>query len=290
MIVSSILQAAALVNVHEGVLRKAVKSGHIPARQVDAGSRNAGLEINMRDVYKWMQTRRTCKAFGDDEIAALIELAPTCTWQQVGSYLGRSPGACKEKARQLRATGLDVQKLTGATTSLPFSIPPRLQLLAKTCPKCGVLRDGQQFKRGKRQYGTDCRICETVKFKATDRYRDFHEQQKALNDITRESATNHRNQYTQSDDDQIKDSGLHPFELAMRLGRTYKGVMQRRTVLGVRIRSHNRVADDAGRWNIEFPEAMNALANHFAALGKPVPEDIWDWNDKIATQQPGSTV
>lgn len=277
--VSSIRQAAALVHVGESVLRKAVREGRIFARQINAGARNAGLEINMRDVHQWMETRRVCKPFTDDEIAALIELAPTCTWEQVGLYLGRTPGSCREKARQLRSTGLDVRKLSGAATSLPFSIPPRLRLLAKTCPRCGVLRDGQQFIKSKRAYSTHCRLCKNAEFKASDRYTDYHENVKTLNDISRQSAVNHKKQYTRSDDDLIKDSTLHPFEMAIRLGRTYKGVLNRRTVLGVRTRPHNRIADDVSRWNIEFPQAMTALANHFAALNKPVPEDLWDWNE-----------
>jgi hypothetical protein len=111
----------------------------------------------------------------------------------------------------------------------------------------------------------------------------MHENHDLLNEVTHASATNIGKSYTADEDSVVKDTSLHPFEIALQLGRTYDGIKYRRGVLGVTVRApYARRSDDTARWIIQFPNAMAALREHFVKLGGPVPEDLWDWNEDAA--------
>lgn len=280
--------AAARFGAHEATIRRAVKSGVLTAFERIPGFRNGGLLVDTAEVASWVKGLKRDRPWTDADVAALIELAPTCTWKQIGAYLGRSAGTCSEKARQLRADGYALAHRPVGRANLPFSVPESAVLIAKTCLRCGEIRDAIQFAKnngGGRFYDSQCRACrvkECTERRSAGRWSPGQSKD-ALNAITLPGAVNKGMPYTESDDRLIRDESLPAVEVALRLGRTYLGVRSRRAVLGVVTRGPN-VINRKSQWALDFPNAAEALRAHFRGLGQPVPEEMWSWaNDEAAS-------
>lgn len=284
-------QAVSTYAVHQGVIWKAIRRGELPAHERIPGFRNGGYLMIRADFQRWYETRRECRPFSDADIAALLELGPTCTWEQVGAYIGRSAGTCKEKARQLRRDGITVDKLAGRGMHMPWKVPSSGVLVAKTCPKCGLFRDAAQFgprTNNASNYYPACRKCRNEKFVQSDRYRRMQENQELLDEVTRAEAVNLGKPYTAADDVIVRDTSISTFDAALQIGRTYSGIKYRREVLGIELGPKRpRIAGKDSHWVLNFPNAAAALQDHFKRLGLSAPEAVlgeWpDWADEVAS-------
>ena len=92
--------------------------------------------------------------------------------------------------------------------------------------------------------------------------------------ITLPLAARKNQQYTSDDLELISDMSKSDFEVAIESGRTLYAIKNTRGQNGFRgpkyVKAH---------WVIQFPNALKALQKHFASLGEPVPQELWDWND-----------
>lgn len=281
-------EAASTYGVSRDTLMRAVRAGKIESIEKYPGAPKLGLLLNVTDVENWCETKRTITLFTDADVAALMELAPSCSWEQVGAYLGKSAGVCKNKAAELRRKGFEVAKLPGSAYQLPFNVPATGILLAKTCSTCGIFRDRSQFRKGNGRKGLngypECYLCASKRNSRSESGMRNRSNLKALNDATRKEAINLRKPYTQADDEILRDTSISSLEAALTLGRTYQGIRTRRGVLGVRIsgREYIKRADPQAVWVIRFPNAMLVLQEHFKSIGRPVPQSEWEWDEAIA--------
>jgi hypothetical protein len=278
--------AAQLAGGSTGVINNAGRNGYIRRKEKVPGAPNCGYLFNVADVHRWVATRNLKRPWSEADDAALQELASTCTWDQVGAYLGRSGHTCCERARRLRQRGERVtQKRKGSGSYSPFAVPITAILIAKTCPDCGYFKSAKQFchnnNRG-RSYDNLCRGCRAGTWTAREVRRRQRDNLDLLNDVTAQSAHRHNKQYTQDEDRVLADESLSVFEAALRLGRTFNGVRARRQILGVVSRPGRPKIVDGSYWLIDFPAAMTALADHFKSLGQAVPEHLWEWTEEVA--------
>lgn len=275
-------EAAKLAQMPRVTIQKAVKRGALAAKRGRVNGRHVYL-IDEDDLLDFKNTSY-CPDKGDrwseaDE-AALIELADTCTARQIAEYLGRSEVAVTLKTTKFRRQGL-MERTPGliGRGKLPFCLPVGAILVARSCLRCGKLRDASQFRsqsdnryrlKGLR-YDHECRWC------LNNRRREDGPQRRAktkrLQDITLENATKRGQPYSDDEVRQILDPERSEFELALTLGRTYYAILGRRSDHGFNPRPV-KPSVVKSHWLIHFPNAAKALQEHFIRLG--VPDDQWD--------------
>lgn len=275
-------EAATLSRVSRKTLLSAINHGTLKATDTGAAP-TAGRHrylINLTDLKKFLKQYRPVedrRPWTEADIAALVELQDTCSGPQLAEYLGRSYGTVHTKIHRLKKDGgLDREDKRGRKF-VPFIMPANSILVARTCTDCGKIRDARYFQRrggGQPVHGGACRVCIREEERRTNRAllaRNIKQK------ITVDRATRSGYEYTQSEIEVVSDSTKSNLEVALELKRTYSGVSNMRGKLGIHT-SPARVGDS--HWMIHFPAAMTELREHFRSIGEPVPEELWDWNDK----------
>lgn len=184
---------------------------------------------------------------------AYIRATANLTSRQVAERMtGRTYEAVRTRRQKLGVSN-------GLTNKNP-NRPGRRRLIAKTCPKCGLLLDASWFTRA--HYGnwvSTCSRCkpdyhanksqERQRRSGADIQREFVAKQQAL---TLPTASNRGKEWTAKDDAVLADPDLTVLEKALRLRRTY---------VAVRGESHRRGYTSRigkgdpmkGRWVIDNP-------------------------------------
>lgn len=203
----------------------------------------------------------------EDEDAVLRDASPNATAKQLASLLpGRTWMAVRTRRSQL-----DVEVTPKGRGERPTDIATR-PLVAKTCTKCGLLLAGSWFHFNKSQlsWSPDCRKCvsernsEQVKKQWRDEPALMSARSKAriktLQDITRQKAERHGQPYTESDYEVLADKSLTDFQKALRLQRTYSGVVNARRAAGLQSIPEGLGDPERDVWVIDNPNAPQMAA------------------------------
>lgn len=210
----------------------------------------------------------------DADDAALTELRPTCTLAQIGMYLGRTTAAVIRRQDQLRRNGVDIP--TSWQKKNPHFMPrSRAILVAKTCSACGQFLEAANFSYSSGAYASVCRGCTKERYLLKHGNFQRNENTELLQEITYAQASNERLRYTEDELLTLKDLTKSDFEVALTLGRSFYAIQNKRSKSG--FVSRKRPRHMKGEWIIHFPEAQVAIREHFRKLGRPVPEEFWDW-------------
>lgn len=269
--------------VCRATVRKARDSGKLAGVAVGKYRGRTVFHFKRKDVERWRKTLdakragSTHRAWSQDEIAAALELRSTCTASQVGEYLNRP----KRGVFMIWFKYADTSSNPIRMKRIPFQVPSSAILLAKTCVKCGKLRDARYYRKVPDGLSAQCIVCHRVARRGQERPDTEHERNMQLaQEITLEQAFNEHKRYTDDERVLIKDASLNEIEVAFKLNRSYQAIVTQRTNMGM-YSSRPRLGLTDSHWSISFPNAMKALQQHFVSIGKPVPESLWDWNNTM---------
>lgn len=272
-------QAAASIGLTPVTIQQAIIYGVLKAEK-----RKAETACGLRDTYfinpsdltayvQYRQRRSPVTNWTEDMDAALIELRPNCTIGEVAAYLGVSRQSVKDRLRRIGFT-------VGKRPMLPFQIPKSGLLLAKTCVACGELLDARSYhsSAGRKSGAAACRSCTNTKPSRIRSNRSHVDIRRAINAHTREKASRHRDEWTDSDDQYVIDHSTDKssYQVALDLGRTMNAVQHRRKILGV---SEATTSIDSQKWDINFPATQQEVEAYFLGLQRAVPEELWEWDE-----------
>lgn len=212
----------------------------------------------------------TAERWSEADDAAIMELYSTCTIKQMAKYTGRTPGAVVGRMHRLRRDGLINTKAPGRIMNA-FSIPSKSILLAKTCPRCGDLLSTEHYRRKRNgAYMAWCIKCVNKHGEKRDRKNTGRQFWDIAQKVSKQTAANHGNEWTNHELDIVDDDKKSNLELAITLGRTYSSICSIRTKRGIK---RNNL-DNFGPWLIHFPNALKVLRQEYIRLG--IPDDGWD--------------
>lgn len=236
--------------------------------------------VRRADVREFIENKGTLRHWTEDEDAALIELSRTASSAQIAAYLGRSHCAVNNRVNTLRKAGLIGKRIVNRS---PSTVPGTAILIAKTCTRCGKLRGAEYYtKHRPTTYSPSCNICNAEKNRARRSQGEPEPtNEQLLQELTEPHAVNRGQEYTSSDIELLCDKTKSELEIALTIGRTYFGVMGKRSELGVldpkAPKWKFRRQPDAF-WVMNFPDEIAEIQEQFKQLGA-VPEELWEWND-----------
>lgn len=273
-------EAAEVTGIVKFTLLDAIRAGRLRATRTPCGGGYTYL-IAPSDLGDYLAGYRKLHIEQWDEAdeLALVELYGTASLPQVAKYLRRTHSSVKNKVRKMLRDGrLVYHGKNSPLDYLGFLMPRRAILLAKTCLKCGKLRDASYYTRmASANTTSECLLCRRqIERKRRGGKSDpvtCAEQKASL-----QLAKNLGRPYTQAEVKSIMDPSKSVFELAIELGRSVYAITGKRHRMGFNPKGPRRELPDS-QWQIRFPNAMKALREQYRALGV-VPESEWDWNDE----------
>lgn len=198
----------------------------------------------------------------DDDLAVL-RATSDLPLRTVAEMLGRTETAVEQHRSTLgiKFTGTRWQQL------LPCNTRGRT-LLAQTCTECGLLLDATWFQQvaKNRSWRSVCTRCvgnsepvraARLRYEAKKKSGQSDAQRRAYNakqELTIQTATRHREPYTEADHKVLANPKLTALTKALRLRRTYAAVCVQLSINGYS--SKVGLGDPAdGQWKISFPES-----------------------------------
>lgn len=197
------------------------------------------------------------------------------TARQVAAQVGRTYDAVTSR-RKILSKLRDVDFGYGALLASPTHIGAR-PLIAKTCPKCGLLLASEWFAfrpaRGTRaaHWRVGCKKCVSGSnyrstkdgvnnYKGSGRYRSkTAESRQRLQDITISRASRSREVWLEADHEVLRDPDLTLLEKALKLGRTYNATACACSRSGYK--SHVGLGSaERDQWYIDNPNAKDYAA------------------------------
>ncbi|MDO5535403.1 MAG: hypothetical protein Q4F65_12225 [Propionibacteriaceae bacterium] len=221
--------------------------------------------MTWRDSIQWTE----------DELD-LLRVTRHMSASQVAELMpGRTAGGVKKARQQLQKRE---PWLNFGDYAIRNKDPHRIgrrPLVAKTCTKCGELRDGTAyyFDAKDRVWFSCCRYCHAAdrkrltSGKVTQGQRvAYQRKQRELNEMTLKNATRHGQEWTEKDAQVLSDPDLMDVEKALLLRRTYYATVTRRRDSGLVSKRINHIGDpDACRWFIDAPNAVALMQEEGAA-------------------------
>lgn len=277
-------EAARLAGVKLTTVHQACISGALRSTQ-EAGGRRRRI-IRRRDFVRWRAeaaTRgpRTRTGWTEADIAAMLELSSTCSATQLARYLGKTEKAIHNARRKYQ----DQLPVPAERNRLPWRIPSTGVLIAKTCTKCGEVRDAHYFaKKRKRQWSyhdSHCARCRN-QYRRDKGYR-YPECPSVINhellqDATRPQASNERKRYTSDERALLADMTLGELEIAYKLNRTYGAIVHQRREMGL-YPQRQRLTES--QWLLKLAAANLSDLERFRNLADvTAPEALYgEWPD-----------
>lgn len=184
-----------------------------PEKAAQAAGRSVDAVKHMRRKIRagWSPVREQWSA--DDEQFVLA--TPHLTAVEVAAALGRSLRSIEHRRAELKAKGW-----AGVARNKPWYVGKR-RLLARTCPKCGLLLDSAFFQRKTATWDTACARCKNRGGRPSERIYAPSKSPQRLQSLTKARATRHGQPWVDADDAVLEDPDLTVLEKALRLGRTY---------------------------------------------------------------------
>jgi hypothetical protein len=302
----SLAAAAATSGVPVETLRTAIRRKSLEASKVSYSAKKQGrmvwaIEKSELDRFMSQSPPEPKKPWTEADHEAIRELQESCTDAQLAAYLGRPVNALVQYLWKARKRGLLDRRENAGTYRVPFRVPKTAILIAKSCAKCGKMRDASYFRQytsGRIEGNHDawCQICNLsegkrnyAKLKERDPSASTNNSSvhKFLQKVTEEHADRSNMPYTMAEMDEITDVEKSTLEVALNLGRTFYAIRARRYINGVVdqrfsdvfVHNKRRKKLPDSHWTIHFPAAAKALREHFIKLGEAVPEELWEWND-----------
>ena len=161
-----------------------------------------------------------------EEEIALVRSTPHLTHHEVAKRLGKRPSTVRGLRQRLgRREGI---RFDIYDSKNPHHVGSR-RLLAKTCPKCGLLLEANWYvnrKTGSRTWFSSCTRCtprSDVESKVPTEVRKSQNQasQQKLQNLSLPHAINTGEPYTEADHKVLADPDLTVIEKALKIGRTY---------------------------------------------------------------------
>lgn len=302
----TVREASARSGVPTVTISRACRAGRLPSVKGSAtrgqGGQGFAYYVDPVEFDRWAARRQQAPVpWSDADTAALIELNGSCTAKQLGEYLGRSEQSVWDQRQKLIALGELDRKRVGSMA--PGHIPASGILIAKSCIRCGKLRDARYYSRDngvkRAHYKSYCAIClraqtrEAGREKRRQGYRPNveHHNRSILQDATFAVASNERKRYTDDEVELILDPEQNEFGLALKLGRSYGAICAQRSSRGFYVRhphpKRQRRLEDVEAWLINFTEANLEQRERFREVGLTAPEALlgeWpDWTDEAAS-------
>jgi hypothetical protein len=242
------------------------------------------------------------RAWTDDELGLLADAS--LTNRQLGQMIGRPTSQVRDRRRRLergqvagrdlwtdseKDTLRDTLHLTDRETQelIPWRTVEAIQtqrcnmglikgiknaqkvgrrtLIAKTCAGCGELLDGAHFPYYRVGPHNKCKTCLGARKRSSQEKAAVKARSDRLQAASIPTATKHGDLWTEADVAVLLDPDLTPFEVAVRLRRTYYGVLTALDRYGPERPSPSDIKDGR-RWTISAPNAEQALAQHLAEL------------------------
>lgn len=259
------------------------------AAVAEALNRTANQVTKMRRAVR-LGERRKKEPWTPDEDRIILEavsadgrILPTA-----GQMKNRLPGRTAVAIKR-RRQALDVLMPHHFQEANPYAVAHR-PLLAKTCPKCGLLLPAGWFgfSTKNRRWQADCRKCSAARL--TKQRQGWQEPEKAIQreksrayydaaqKMTKDRASRNGYPYTEADHKVLSSGEITRLGKALLLGRTFASVCQQTAIHGYK--SHVGLGDpERDRWVIENPN--EARATEIASLIKLGAESrpAWDWDD-----------
>lgn len=238
---------------------------------------------NMRRLIKSGWSRKKSRWTAEED--EFIRRNQTMSVNQMSSNLpGRTYDAVAARVSYL---GLNI----GNHKRDPMALGMRT-MLAKTCPRCGLLLPPEWFFLNKKKgfYRRECKKCDsqtTMERRPDDKRRNNErliEYAKRAQEISLETADKKGCEYTEADHAVLADESLTRLSKALILHRTYQGVSNTIFSNGYKSKGSRLGNPQRDRWLIDNPNASRvdeitaALKQEFTDAGIQFPE--WDWDDE----------
>lgn len=219
------------------------------------------------------------------ELEDLHRYAPYLTDKQL---MDRIPGRTLSSIRNaVKAAG--IRRAVDYHARSPHIPGKRRTLLARTCPKCGLLLPGRFFfSGGKAKRNTVCKDCRNER--QTPRDEAWHEKKLAqsrafaekMQSLTTPHADRHGYEYTADDDDVLSDATLPAIVKALTLGRSYRAVVNAMHKRGY----HSPQYLGAGarqQWIIDNPnlDRLDEILTAITPSTGTAHRHAWDWDDDL---------
>lgn len=197
--------------------------------------------------------------FSDEELRYIAETMDRFAGD-IGDELGRTKASVQMARHKLRSIGAVGLATAPFKRPVPYEVGSRT-LLAKTCPKCGLLWGGGEFHANGRGRHPLCRACRGHARRGRETATPRQPYIAAMEAVTRSLATTTTpyrarsgEPWTGPDVDLLADRSLTTPQIAARLGRTWQAVQAGLKRYGVQ-RPPERVTQlPTGEWRIEFPD------------------------------------
>ena len=178
----------------------------------------------------------------------------------VAADLGRTKASIQQARNKLRAKGVAGFSTAPFKRPVPHEVGART-LLAKTCPKCGLLWGGGEFTRMTRGYHPLCQRCLNRARRGRGTAKPRQPYIAAMEAVTRSFATistpyraRGGEVWTGPDVDLLADRTLTTPQIAARLGRTWQAVQGALKRYDVQRPRETATRLPTGEWRIEFPD------------------------------------
>lgn len=186
-------------------------------------------------------------------------------WQIADILPGRTPGGVKRARQQLEKREPWLNFGDYATRNKSANRIGRRPLVAKTCTKCGELRDGSAyyFDEKDRVWFSNCKFChmrlrkpQLPKTTSREQRAGHLRKRQEMNALTLPTATRHGMEWTDADMPVLSNPDLTDVEKALMLRRTYFATAARRRVTGLVSKRIRSIGDpDDCKWYIDAPKA-----------------------------------
>lgn len=282
-------QAKRLTGFSATRIARACNDGDLPHEVVTLGPTGKRIyQIDSSDLVAWAngpQAPRPSRRWTAADEAALRELylSGSCSIAQIAAYLGRRPKSITAKASELGITINGPERYR--RRRIPGTIPAGAVVIAKTCTRCGNMRDADQYppvKHGGGGLSAWCRFCHAERRRGQFRREPAYLAQRKVQAVTKARARNEGRPYGEPEVRVLRDLTRTDLDVALELGRSLYAVHQKRVSIGavVEVRGPRVKRSRRALWRIDLALEERAVLEHFRRLGGAVPEDLFEWAEE----------
>lgn len=280
-------QAKRFTGISATRIAKACNDGELPHTVETCGkTAKRTYKIRATDLMAWADgptAPRPVRKWAADDDAAVVEMyyGNACTYAQIGAFIGRSAGSV-----QHRLTKLGVMDRSSRRTSnrIPFHIPITGIIIARTCVRCGDMRDADHYPTTRGRKSAWCRRCHNADRRAKFRSEPYYAARTAVQTVTKRNAINDGKKYGEAEMRVIADTTRSDLDVALTLRRSLYAIHNKRQSTGNTATAARgpRTASRPAMWRLDLALEERPVLEAYRTLGGVVPEELWEWNDNDA--------